>query len=29
MDEKQRLILLSKAKNFFKDEIVEAHIQVG
>lgn len=29
MEEKQRLLLLEKAKNFFKDEIVEAHIQVG
>ena len=29
MVEKQRLLLLSKAKKFFKDEIVEAHIHVG
>ena len=29
MTEKERLLLLEKAKTFFKNEIVEAHINVG
>lgn len=29
MEEKQRLLLLNKAKIFFRNEIVEAHIKVG
>lgn len=29
MEEKQRVLLLNKAKSFFRNEIVEAHITVG
>ncbi|WP_142784381.1 PmeII family type II restriction endonuclease [Changchengzhania lutea] len=29
MEENQRLLLLNKAKNFFRNEIVKAHINVG